>query len=93
MLYELAKRLLDAGFPQGGNGTWILPPDKIVGRRDDRVYVPSLEEVIEAVGPNFHCVLRNSHEWQAFGINCEVGRGKSSTDAVAELWLAINSKQ
>lgn len=92
MLYELAKRLCDAGFPQGGSGTWSMPPDKIVSRREDRVYVPSLEELIEAVGPNFHYVLKNSHEWTAFGINWEVGRGKSPTDAVARLWLALNSK-
>jgi hypothetical protein len=93
MLYELAKQLSDAGFPQGGAGTWSVPPDKIVSRREDRIYVPTLEELLEAVGPNFHYVLKLPHEWKAFGINSEVGRGQRPIDAVARLWLAINSRQ
>ena len=49
MNYELARRLKDAGFPQGGKGNWVLPPESIVVRHSDRVYVPSLEEIIELV--------------------------------------------
>lgn len=93
MLYDLAKQLFDAGFPQGGGGTWSVPPDKVVSRREDRVYVPSLEELIEALGPDFHSVLKLPYEWKAFGINVGVGRGESPIDAVARLWLAINSRQ
>ena len=93
MLHEVAKQLFEAGFPQGGGGTWSVPPDKVVSRREDRIYVPSLEELIEAVGPKFHYVLKLPHEWKAFGINLEVGRGQSPIDAVARLWLAINSRQ
>jgi hypothetical protein len=36
--YDLAKELNDNGFPRGGKGTWITPPDKIVARAADRVY-------------------------------------------------------
>ena len=93
MRYELAKQLFDAGFPQGGGGTWSVPPDKVVSRREDRIYVPSLEELLEAVGPNFHYVLKLPREWKAFSVNLEVGRGQSPIDAVARLWLAINSGQ
>jgi hypothetical protein len=93
MLYELAKQLFDAGFPQGGGGTWRVPPDKVVSRREDRVYVPTLEELIKAVGPDFHYVLKLPHEWKALGVSLEAGRGNDPIDAVARLWLAINSRQ
>jgi hypothetical protein len=51
--YELAKILMDAGFPQSGKGRLIGSPNKLVWRSDDRVYVPTLEELIEACGKNF----------------------------------------
>ena len=53
MHYDLAKQLRDAGFPQGGNGKWIGPPDKIVWRSGDRAYVPTREELIAACGTEF----------------------------------------
>ena len=53
MNYDLAKQLRDAGFPQGGNGKWIGPPDKIVWRSGDRAYAPTLEELIAACGTEF----------------------------------------
>jgi hypothetical protein len=54
MNYELAKELYDAGFHQGGKGTWILPTNSIVARRADRVYVPTLSELIEACPHTLH---------------------------------------
>jgi hypothetical protein len=48
--YELAKSLMDAGFPQIGKGSSIGSPDKLVWRISDRVYVPTLEELIDACG-------------------------------------------
>src|ERR1700712_1310992 len=96
MEYELAEQLRDAGFPQGGNGKWLGPSDKIVWRRGDRAYVPTLEELIEACGERF------------FVLNATDARGKSNTwyaaitsplvveataptpiEAVAKLWLAL----
>jgi hypothetical protein len=65
MIYELAKQLKDAGFAQGGKGAWIVSPDNLVSRHEDRVYVPTLEELIEA------CVYFNAlskelpHRWIA----------------------------
>jgi hypothetical protein len=44
---------MDAGFPQIGKGSLIGPPNKLVWRSGDRVYVPTLDELIEACGMNF----------------------------------------
>ena len=49
MDYDLAESLMDAGFPQIGKGRLIGPLNKLVWRSGDRVYVPTLEELIEAV--------------------------------------------
>src|SRR4051794_2773038 len=51
--YELAYELKEAGFFQGGKGTWTFPRDKLVTRQSDRVYAPTLEELIEACGGDF----------------------------------------
>ena len=65
MNYELAKQLSDAGFPQGGEGKWVLPPDIINARREDRVYVPTLSELIEACGSKFQALFREPDRWTA----------------------------
>ena len=49
--YELAKQLEEAGYPQGGKGSWISDPNAVIAR--DRVYAPTLEEVIEACSTQF----------------------------------------
>jgi hypothetical protein len=46
--YELAKSLMHAGFAQTGKGRLIGSPNELVGRSDDRVYVPTLEDTHEA---------------------------------------------
>jgi hypothetical protein len=109
MNYDLAKALSGAGFPQGGSGSWILPPDKIVSRREDRVYVPTLSELIEAIG-NFRkpFTLRTNFAgpsidelyaakgWQAavdaHKLNYLQTPGDTAEEAVARLWLALNTK-
>ena len=60
MDYELAKSLMDAEFPQIGKGSLIGSLDKLVWRSGDRVYVPTLEELIEACGENFVSLLIDS---------------------------------
>jgi len=63
MNYELAKQLYDAGFPQQGFGRWVGNPDQVIWRAGDRVYVPTLEELIKACGDDFNSlVLRNRDE-------------------------------
>ena len=98
MKYELAKELEKAGFLQGGKGTWMYPTDAIVARSVSRVYVPTLEELIEACvalsqDGNFH-LYAMSGMWGAS--TCwkhkkdERGNGSTPTEAVARLWLALN---
>ena len=53
MDYLLANELKNAGFPQGGRGRWIVDPNRIVVRSEDRAYVPTLEELIEACADDF----------------------------------------
>jgi hypothetical protein len=59
--YELAKSLMDAGFPQIGKGSSIGPLDKLVWRISDRVYVPTLEELIDAL--NFASLDKRQDGW------------------------------
>jgi hypothetical protein len=87
--YDLAKKLEEAGFPQGGNGRWIGPPSALVLRSRDRVYVPTLEELIETCGSDFLYLNNNVHEWKAIGVQQEFGRGATPTEAIARLWLAL----
>ena len=93
MGYELAKLLEQAGWPQAGSGVWVVDPDSLIGRH--RVYVPRLEELIEACGNRFE-ELRQVPEpnggWIARSSSPErVGRGNSPVEAVARLWLALRS--
>jgi hypothetical protein len=93
MEYELAKALMDAGFPQGGKGLWTHPKDAIVIRSGDRVYVPTLEELIEAAGEvellvrDEFCQARHpgpiASAWYT---------GPTPIVAQARLWLALQSK-
>ena len=50
MDYKLAMQLKDTGFPQEGAGKWIADPDALTWRGSERVYVPTLEDPIEACG-------------------------------------------
>jgi hypothetical protein len=98
MNYELAKQLKDIGFPQGGDGKWIGSPDALVWRNDDRAYVPTLEELIEACGHDFSTlVLEAANDernlWRATGTGySEYQTYPSPTEAVARLWLALYAK-
>lgn len=91
--YELAMQLRDAGFPQGGDGKWLLPPDALVARGADRVYEPTLEELIEACGTqSFHLSQwKNDKGWgaQAHGLSCNAA---TAIEAVARLFLALHAK-
>jgi hypothetical protein len=97
MNYELARELDEAGFPQGGAGSWAYPTDKLVTRSTDRVYVPTLEELLEACGDELIVLARgdDGNAWKATGgaIPHEVGGvGVGPAEAVARLWLALNNK-
>lgn len=96
MNYELAKQLKDAGFPQGGDGKWIVSPDKIVARREDRVYVATLSELIKACGERLNRIEQPDHGplfWEATGDKGKtLQQGSSPEEAVARLWLALQKK-
>jgi hypothetical protein len=99
MKYELAKALEAAGFPQGGEGKWMFPSEKLVVHSNDRVYVPTLDEIIDACGEQF-CSLTKIYTgsrveaWQACSDKeCFVsGEGSTRDEAVGHLWLALNKK-
>ena len=102
MDFALAKALKDGGFHQSGKGTRVAPPEKIIVRRDDFAYVPTLEELIEACPKrivNHQFALRHygNSRWIAGHVLYEdwtqaQGTGKTLAEAVARLWLALNKK-
>lgn len=91
--YPIAKKLSDAGFPQGGRGTWLGDPAALVVRSGDRVYVPTLEELIEACGLAFGGLVKGSQNWAATSnaliVPLCASEGLTSTEAVARLWLSL----
>ena len=99
MNYDLGKQLRDAGFPQGGKGSWAYPPDAVLARANDRVYLPTLSDLIEACGDVFHALRRSVHgRWQAFSVTdregvTETGIGDTPDDAVARVWLTLRAKR
>ena len=101
MEYDVAKELMDAGFTQGGNGSWAHPKDAIVIQSGDRVYVPTLEELIEA------CEKKEGYEHfslehQQLGWFASIEAQDEQTysgshqataeEAVARLWLALKKQ-
>ena len=96
MDYELAKQLKDAGFPVKEtlyyDEVQIIPDNangKVILRN---LIVPTLEELIEACGNDFH-YLTYDITWRAFAKGDKDGqRGhyKSPTEAVAKLWLSLS---
>ena len=91
--YELAKQLQDARFPQSGAGKRVAPLDKLVVRREDFAYVPTLEELIEACGNRFASLANNARNWRARADDSIAeGVGSTPIEAVAHLWLALNKK-
>lgn len=100
--YTLAQQLKDAGFEQKDWGAYLLPGGMEVGPNANAAYVPTLSELIEACGERFNSMggdVRTNEWWAAerpeglfvetFPLRCT---GKSPTEAVARLWLALNRK-
>lgn len=100
MEYKLAKELKDAGFPQdSGNpqvhtalcGNFDNPDPEC--RSENRGVAPTLEELIEACGDGFKALEKDSvAPWYALGITVR-GKGLTPTEAVANLWLALNKHE
>lgn len=97
MNYELAKKLKDAGFSQKGSGKILTPVRKEEGQEikiytEKSVYDPTLSELIEACGDDFVLLGKRGNDWYAES-RVNIGNGSTPERAVAELWLAINTKQ
>jgi len=82
---------MDAGFPQIGKGRLIGSPDKLIWRSSDRVYVPTLEELIEACGENFGSLDKRHDGWLASANYAQDCFAETPAEAVARLWLALQN--
>lgn len=98
MDYELAKELKDAGFPQKYKHDDLRCMSTQGLGCHCRVDVPTLSELIEACWKikGFHYILKeNDGEWsiETYGLPEKlVCKGSSPLEAVARLWLALNTK-
>jgi hypothetical protein len=87
--YKLAKSPMDAEFPQIGKGSSIGPLDKLVWRISDRVYVPTLEKLIDACGENFGSLDKHHDGWLARANEDQRSFAGTPGEAVARLWLTL----
>jgi hypothetical protein len=82
MDYKLAKQLKDVGFPQKGFETWT-------GDKPHDCYIPTLEELIEACGPDLQTLERQQRDgtWLALssGNSFWTSTGTTSAEAIARL--------
>lgn len=103
MNYELAKKLKEAGFPQGEiKCRCILNPCQCNKNFD---YEPTLSELIEACGNKFgelglqdymdlepYEKWRASLGWDGIGGYEKAVYGETPEEAIANLWLKLNEK-
>lgn len=102
--YELARELKEAGFSQKN----VYPCEICGGKTDCAItqyedakppYIPTLEELIEACGDRFNLLVLGEHGFVASFYDSEIqknnvhGGGKTPSEAVANLWLALNPRQ
>ena len=104
MNYELVRELKEAGFPQDLGGQreercYIHERGHMYTYEnasfDVELYIPNLEELLEACGDAFSSLNRFPHVWTCHGYgktSIEIKEGKTPTEAVARLWLALNKK-
>ncbi len=102
MNYTLAKRLKDAGFRQDiatgssfftGKDTLAYAISKNpIPITNESVKIPLLEELIEACGDKFIGLTFHGESWSASGVGFPHVSGSIPSDAVANLWLALNKK-
>lgn len=102
--YGLAKELEEAGFPQSGDfyspkegqpnaGNVFFRPFK--EDTVNMILLPTLSELIRACGEKFDCLTKvgiNYGNWQAMSLASLLANGSTPEEAVAKLWLALNTK-
>lgn len=91
--YELVKQLKEAGFPMNK----ALPDSRYIWGGTDTggtVYeYPTLSELIEACGDKFSMLHNCGNIWKAFAVYAKekITQGSTPEEAVAKLWLELNS--
>jgi len=96
MNYELAKKLKDAGFPQSGDGNYLIgniETDEGGIITTNSVYIPTLEELIEACGDRFISLHKYYHQWvcnEGMEVHQFDSQGSTPEEAVAKLWLELH---
>ena len=97
MTYELAKKLKEAGLPEG----YIGDVESTIGKPGEpRIYCPTLEELIEACGNgNFTLIKMRINGKCSADMKDENGKilgvalnYETPEEAVANLYLALNQK-
>jgi hypothetical protein len=89
--YQLAKKLKDAGFPQGE----LARAQQKAGY--DYVSMPTISDLIAACGEDFRALSREPDCWLACGYFSEDGEWKNAhagdtpEEALARLWLSIHA--
>ena len=105
MDYGLAKELKEAGFDQPNTNPGLKGEVKTrddVQSTVPPVYFPTLSELIEACGEGFQVLFRDDDGFEAestgqhiedapYGLGRYVEQGKTPEEAVARLWLALNT--
>jgi hypothetical protein len=95
MDYELAKELEQAGYPIRPTAAQYTNGEAI-----ESIAIPTLEELIEACGEGCTALLKTGLEWKAgaptgmehVDAYSVTGVGLSPSEAVARLWLALQTK-
>lgn len=98
MTYDLAKQLLEAGFPKMQGYRGGLNSDH--WNNDLQAYIPTLSELIEACGGSCKALVQlENGAWEAGTGICWYGgavlhhqSGATPDEAVANLWLVLNKK-
>jgi hypothetical protein len=96
MIYELAKKLFDAGFDMS-----MTDHEMCVYQQAEQFtpggmfyHIPTLSELVEACGDGFFSLSRHVNIWQTNWQDGMAGEtaGNTPEEAVAELWLKLNKK-
>jgi hypothetical protein len=91
---ELAKELKEAGFPQSIHYNARGVADHLETEANGNTHIvsiPTLEELIEACGADFHSVERVSYAPFLARGQIVQAAGQTPIEAVARLWLALQA--
>jgi len=94
MDYKLAKQLKDAGFPQDNPES-----EYVEDKKDGKVVLPTLSELIDACGEDFGSLINLGNQWLAESNYVEKPNGvgsaveKTPEKSVAKLWLKLIKKE